>query len=635
MKKPMKMIFKNLRFILLWTIAFGLYTANAQTRLEMADDAFQNTQYTVALEHYLKVMEKGKAKPDVLFNMAECYRYTCNLEKALEFYSRAIGAGYEQPNVIFLQGNILMQQGKYSEAEKKMNEFLEKQPNDKDAIRLLNSAKFAQKSQQEPTIYTVQNTTAINTQYNDYAAAYLKSKVVFTSSRVETGTNIYTYDGQGFSDLFETSYNLKDKSWSKPAKIAALSTLFNDGTFSYCEKTKTAYFEQCNGSNGKESFCTIMESVYDEANNTWGAPKAITTTLPAKTDIHHPAISADGMILYFVSKMDGGLGGSDIWSLTRSGAQWSNPTNLGININTEFDEMFPTLYKDSILYFTSEGHNGFGGLDIFSSLNQGGWQAASNMKAPFNSSADDFGIVFNADRSGGFFTSNRIGGAGGDDIYNFFVTPITLVVKGKVTDVDGNSPLKNALVVLSLEDGTTDSTRTNANGEYEFSLDKNKNYKINVSNPGYFGDSKKLSTQGEMFSKEFSKKTGHNYDFAIKRIPKEEVKIDDIFYDYNSYALREESKPNLDKLVKLLEDTPDAMIQINSHTDERGQAKYNMELSDNRAKSVVMYLIEKGIKPARLSSKGYGFSMPVVKGAKTEEEHQLNRRTAFKVINNN
>jgi outer membrane protein OmpA-like peptidoglycan-associated protein len=137
-----------------------------------------------------------------------------------------------------------------------------------------------------------------------------------------------------------------------------------------------------------------------------------------------------------------------------------------------------------------------------------------------------------------------------------------------------------------------------------------------------------------MYSKEFSKATGYNYDFAIKKIPKEEIRIDDIYYDYNSYALREESKPNLDKLVKLLEDTPGAIIQINSHTDERGSFKYNMELSENRAKSVVLYLIEKGIDPARLSSKGYGFTMPVVKNAKTEEEHQLNRRTTFKVISN-
>jgi peptidoglycan-associated lipoprotein len=630
----MKLLFGNYKFIVLWTMVYGLWTTNAQTRLEMADEAFQNRLYTTALEHYLKVMEKGKTKPEVIFNMAECYRFTGKHDKALEYYGRAVSSGYEEPNAIYHQGNILIQQGKYAEAEKKMNAFLEKMPNDKDAIRLLNSAKFAQKAQQEATIYTVQNVAALNTPFSEYGTAYLKNKIVFTSSRMEAGSNVYAFDGQGFSDLFETSYNIKDKSWSKPAKIAALSTPYNDGTFSYCEKTKTAYFVQCNGANGKNDFCTIMESVYDDANNSWSAPKPINTTLPAKTDIHHPAISADGMILYFTGKMDGGFGGSDIWMLNKRGLQWENPTNLGTGVNTEFDEMFPTLHGDSVLYFASEGHTGLGGLDIFKSVYRGGWTTATNLKAPFNSSADDFGIIFNADKSEGYFTSSRAGGAGSDDIYTFFLTPITLTVKGKVTDIDGNAPLKNALVVLTLDDGTSDTTRTNDKGEYEFQLNKNKNYKINVSNPGYFGDSKKLSTQGEMFSKEFSKATGHNYDFSIKKIPKEEIRIDDIYYDYNSYALREESKPNLDKLVKLLEDTPDAVIQINSHTDERGQPKYNMELSDNRARSVVLYLIEKGINPARLSSKGYGFTSPVVKGAKTEEEHQLNRRTTFKVISN-
>jgi outer membrane protein OmpA-like peptidoglycan-associated protein len=348
-----------------------------------------------------------------------------------------------------------------------------------------------------------------------------------------------------------------------------------------------------------------------------------------------PSISSDGKQLYFASRMEGSTGGSDVWVTTYNGSQWGEPQNLGTTINTEFDEMFPVVFHDSILYFSSEGNIGYGGLDLFYSVKSNGtWGKPVNLKAPFNSSADDFAIVYNNDKSAGYFSSNRTGGAGSDDIYSFFLTPVNLTVKGRVTDVDGGNALVNAMVILSSADGN-DTTYTNANGEYTFVLDKDKDYKINVISPGYFGDSRRLTTQGEKFSKEFSKANGNNYDFSIKKIPKTEIKIENIYYDYDSYNLRDESKPELDKLVKLLEDTPDANVQINSHTDERGKFDYNMKLSENRAKSVVDYLIEKGISPGRLSSKGFASSQPVIKNAKTEEEHQMNRRTTFQVLNNN
>jgi peptidoglycan-associated lipoprotein len=619
-------------------LLFAIVAAYAQTRLELADEAYDNKQFTVALEGYQKVLlGKVKDRKEITYKVAECYRYTGQYEKAIEWYNRAKSEGYDQPNIIFQNAKILMQQGKYADAQTKLNDFLAQQPNDKDALRMLDNAKYAQNANEQPTIYTVQNITSLNTAYNDYSLVPVKSKVVFSSSRIENKeeTSIYTFDGQGFSDFYESSYNIKDKIWSKPQKITALNTPFNEGSFTYCEKTKSAYFTQCNGKSGKDELCGIFESTLDD-NGVWSAPKALYTTITQKVDLWHPSVTSDGQLIYFVTKMEGGAGNSDIWMLQKRGLQWEQATNLGPVINTEFDEMFPVIFQDSILYFSSEGHNGFGGLDIFYSIKRdGNWTKPANLKAPFNSSADDFHMVFTAkDRSEGYFTSNRMGGAGADDLYTFFLTPINLIVKGKVTDVDGNTPLKGAMVVLTTADGLTDTTFTNDKGEYEFKLDKNKDYKINVNNPGYFGDSKKLTTQGEMYSKEFSKANGNNYDFSIKRIPKEEIKIDDIYYDYNSFTLRDESKPNLDKLVKLLEDTPEANIQLNSHTDERGKQPYNQQLSENRAKSVVEYLVSKGIYPARLTYKGWGFAQPVVKGAKTEEEHQLNRRTTFRVLNN-
>lgn len=610
----------------------------AQTNLEMAMESYNAKEYTIALELFQKVLKKptkGTDIADITFKIAECYRYTGKYDDALTLYKKAREAGYTNPNSYYLEASVYFKQGKFDLAQKLLETFLEKVPDDKEATQMLNNCRFVQSISEEKSIYTLKNESGLNSAYNDYAPVLINDQMFFTSSRLEEkGQEIYSYDGQGFSAIYAATYTKEDKSWSKPVKVAALTSNVNDGVLSYCEKTKTGYFTRCNENKVKASnLCRIMETTYDESSRTWSTPRAISLSFVQKVDMNQPGISADGNKLYFAAKMEGGMGGSDIWVMTKNGSQWGEPQNLGEGINTSFDELFPTE-NNGLLYFSSDGYVGYGGLDIYSSSNTNGtWTKPANLKAPFNSSGDDFFISFLKDGSG-YLTSNRIGGAGGDDIYYFYLTPVILTVKGKISDVDDNRPLAGAIIYLTTADGHIDSTTTNANGEYSFNLDKDRDYKISVSNPGYFGDSRKLTTQGEKFSKEFSKATGYNYDFAIKKIPKTEIKIDNIYYDYDSYTLREESKPSLDKLVKLLEDTPGAIVQINSHTDERGKQDYNQKLSENRARSVVEYLISKGISEGRLTWKGFGFSQPVVKGAKTEEDHQKNRRTAFQVISN-
>lgn len=624
------------KYISLLTLFFTAQIAFAQTNLELATEAFANKQYTTALELYQKVLKKPEKKADlaqIKFNVAECYRYNGKNEDAITWYNQAKAEGYANPNYLFHQGNIYLKQGKYEEAQQKFESFLAAVPNDKDATRLINNCKFAVSGSLDPWLYTYKNEKELNSIYNDYAAMQLKYLLVFTSSRIEDkDAEVYSYDGQGFSDLYQAAYFKEDKTWSKAKKIGAISAGQNDGVLTYCEKTKTVYFTRCNDGKSKENFCKIYEASYDDATNVFGTPKPITLSFTQKADIEQPAVTADGSKLYFVSRMDGGIGGTDIWYCRNNGSGWDEPVNAGNVINTEFDEMFPVV-RDSALLFSSEGNVGYGGLDLFSSvLSNGTWSKPQNFKTPFNSSADDFYMALNSDGKSGYFSSSRKDGVGGDDIYSFFLTPVNLTVKGRITDTETGQPIAGATVVLTATDGTTDTTTTNANGDYVFNLGADKDYKINVLNPGYFGDSRKLSTQGEKFSKEFSKANGQNYDFSIKRIPKTEIKIDNIYYDLDSFVLREESKPSLDKLVKILEDTPDAFVQINSHTDERGKEVYNNVLSQNRAKSVVDYLVSKGISEGRLSAKGFGFSQPVIKGAKVEEEHQQNRRTAFQVI---
>lgn len=612
----------------------------AQTNLELADASYNNKDYTEAIGLYQKVLKKPtKQTPiaDIKYKVAESYRYTGKYTEALDYYEQAKTDGYSNPNYLYQEGMIYLKQANYAKAEEKFNAFLALQPNDKDATRQLNNIKFIQTATQEPVFHTVSNVTSLNTIYNDYAAAPVGNTVTFTSSRLEDKAQVYSFDGQGFTDIYQAIYNKEGKTWEKALLLASLSTPVNEGELSYSPVTKTAYFTRGNDAKSKDkkklNLLSIMETSYDEATNSWSAPKFIELSNPQVADMGQPSVSISGDKLYFVSKMEGSLGGNDIWMMQKSGNTWGTPVNLGVTINTDGDEMFPVA-TDSVLYFASDGHPGYGALDIFAStITNGTYNKPSNLKQPFNSSADDFYLTYNIDKTSGYFTSNRVGGAGGDDIYNFFLTPVNLTVKGRITDQDNGQPIAGVQVVLTTATGS-DTAYTNANGDYTFNLDKDKDYKINVLTPGYFGDSRKLSTQGEKFSKEFSKATGNNYDFAIKRIPKEEIKIEDIYYDYDSYNLREESKPSLDKLVKLLEDTPGALVQINSHTDERGKFDYNLKLSENRAKSVVDYLVSKGISAGRLSSKGFASSQPVVKGAKTEEEHQKNRRTTFQVLKN-
>lgn len=626
------------KYLTIFTLCVAIGICSAQTNLELANEAFNAKEYTAALPLFEKVLKKPEKKTDladIKFKMAECYRYNGKPDEAIDWYNQAKAEGYANPNYLFHQANIYLKQGKYEQAQKKFENFLEAQPNDKDATRLLNNCKYALTTAQDSSLYTFKNEKELNTIYSDYAAAPLKYLLVFTSSRIsEKGEAVYSYDGQGFSDLYQAAYYKEDKTWSKAKKLESISAAGNDGVLSYCEKTKTVYFTRCNDGKGKNNYCRIFEASYDEATNLFGTPKPIALSFQQKGDMEQPAIVTNGDKLWFASRMEGGNGGSDLWYMRKEGNSWSEPVNAGTVINTEFDEMFPVL-RDSVLYYSSEGNIGYGGLDLYyTTINNGIWNKPVNLKAPFNSSADDFFIAYNSDNKSGYFSSNRSGGAGSDDIYSFFLTPVNIIVKGRISDMETNQPIVGAIVVLSAADGTSDTTTTNANGEYLFNLDKDKDYKINVLNPGYFGDSRKLSTQGVKASKEYSKANGQNYDFAIKRIPKEEIKIDNIYYDYDSYNLREESKPGLDKLVKLLEDTPGALVQINSHTDERGKFDYNLTLSDNRAKSVVEYLISKGISAGRLSSKGFSSSQPVVKNAKTEEEHQMNRRTTFQVLKN-
>jgi peptidoglycan-associated lipoprotein len=385
----------------------------------------------------------------------------------------------------------------------------------------------------------------------------------------------------------------------------------------------------------------------------WSEPKNI-GLLPDSLVSAHPSLSKDGLTLYFVSDLGGGFGKKDIWKVTRvrPGDLWSKPVNLGPDINTSGDELFPYIREDGTLYFSSDGLIGLGGLDIFKATQQpdGSW-AVLNMKPPVNSFADDFGIAFEDDNEKGIFSSTRKG-KGDDDLYSFELPPLRFNVTGLVKDEKAGTPIPSSVVQLIASDGSNLQAETGAGGDFKFALKPEVDYIFLASKRGYLNGKEKETTKGQDKSRDFM------VTILLTGIDKP-IELPNILYDFGKWDLRPESMVSLDKLVETLLDNPNVTIELMSHTDSRDTEEYNQTLSQKRAQVVVQYLIDKGIESDRLLAKGYGESTPKIVDAgvagdnpylkigtvlseqfintlQTEEQkeiaHQINRRTEFKVV---
>jgi peptidoglycan-associated lipoprotein len=388
-------------------------------------------------------------------------------------------------------------------------------------------------------------------------------------------------------------------------------------------------------------------------NDNWTKEKVIDIAKDSVV-VAHPAISPDGATLYFVSDMPGGQGGKDIWKVTREGDKdtWGRPENLGPTINTSGDEMFPYVHSDGTLYFSSNGHIGLGGLDIFKAKQENNKWVVENMGYPINSHADDFGICFQAESEQGFFSSNREI-KGDDNIYKFSLPPLKFTLTGVVKDEKTERTLSDATVKIISSDGIMDEIQTNSNGSFTVTLKSSTDYVFMASKQGYLNGKERETTKGYDRSKTF------NIEIKLISVAKP-IEVPNIFYDFAKWDLRPESMVSLDYLVETLNDNPNITIELGSHTDSRGSEQANNELSQKRAQSVVNYLIEKGIARDRLTAKGYGKSSPKVvddviseqypflrngitltesyinslpnENQEQETAHQFNRRTEFRVL---
>ncbi len=655
---------KNLKKLALTTIAIMafVFSVSAQKNyLKDADVAYENHQYFNAIELYKQAytkVKKADAKSRILFRTGDAYHQINDLKGAETYYSKAIKAKYPDPIAILNLADVLKAQQKYPEAIVEYNNYKKEMPSD---VRGENGVKSCELAQQwkdakntPETRLKVENMALLNSKESDFSPAYSDKKytsLIFTSTRQGATGSIDITNGQNHSDLYEAKLD-KNGKWSTPAPLATtIVSKMNEASVSVSKKGDVMFMTRCPEAKGKVLKCQLY--VCKKQGPSWAEPEP----LPFNVDsvaFAHPAINVAGDVLYFTSKLAGGYGGKDIWMSTYSKKDkaWGQPVNLGPSINTSGDEMYPYMADDDkTLYFSSNYHLGMGGLDIFKaekSTDGKFTKAPENLKSPMNSAGDDFGIIFEGKKIKGYFTSNREGGKGSDDIYSFILPPLNFNLTGTVVSDENNEPVQNASIHLKGSNGDMFEFNTGADGKYNFKLKENTSYEVTVATGkttasksytlGFLAnkDMGKLTTVDENESKDFVK------DFALTPV-KAEIRFPAVLYDLGKATLRPESKDSLNFLYQTLIDNPTIVIELQSHTDSRGSNTANQKLSEERAKSCVVYLSEeKKIPLARLTSKGWGEGKLLIKDAvinkaKTKEEkealHQKNRRTVFRIIN--
>jgi len=645
--------------IILLTVACLQDSPAQKRKAERAYSSFSAGEYYDAIDlfkdSYSKARKTDKATRNELgFMIAECYRLTNDPRNAETWYRLAVKSSFSKPEAQYWLAESLKKSGKYQQAIDELKKYKQVAPSDSRADQEILACELAGEWQRNPESYKVEEMKDLNSKDSDFSPAYGRDDfgvIYFTSSREDAaGNKTHGATGQSFTDIFESRLDKKSK-WSTPVPVENLNSDSEDGTPCFSSDFKEVYFTRCEAGKREKKGCMIMVS--KRTGDKWSDP--VNTGILADSLVAaHPALSSDGLTMYFVSDMPGSYGLKDIYVATRTDESdsWSAPRNLGPDINTSGNELFPYIRDDGSLYFASDGHIGMGGLDIFKATSQpdGSW-VVKNMKSPINSYSDDFGISFENGNERGIFSSTRKG-RGNDELYTFELPPLKFNVTGLVKDEKTGSPIQGSVVQLIASDGSNLQAETGASGDFKFALKQDVDYIFLASKRGYLNGKEKETTKAQEKSRDYM------VTILLTAIDKP-IELPNIFYDFGKWDLRPESMVSLDKLVETLTDNPNVTIELMSHTDSRDTEEYNQDLSQKRAQSVVQYLIEKGIEPERLSPKGYGESTPKVvdsaiaaqnpflkQGTSLSEQyintlaseeqkeiaHQINRRTEFRVL---
>ena len=645
----------------LWLSAIGCLFSCKSVKLSDAEEKQRIGEYYEAAAMYRKLYTKTSPKKRdlrgyIAYRMAECNRMINSTDKALSGYLNAVRYKYPDSILHLRVGQMLQRKGRYNEAIKQYDTYLMYNPGSQLAYNGIEGCRLAPEWRKNPTRYEVRRMEKFNSRRGEFSpmlAGENYDQLYFASSRTkDKDAKLNAITGQ-YNNNFYLVKQDENGNWLAPEELEdEVNTEFDEGTPSFTADGNTMYYTYCSEDETGDRTAEIYTSTRSSAK--WGKGTRVSIVNDSITALGHPAISPDGKYIYFVSDVVGGFGGKDIYRARVEGGSFGPMENLGPEINTTGDEMFPYVRDSVTLYFSSSGHPGMGGLDLFRAVQDstGHWRV-ENMQYPINSSSDDFGITFAGNREKGFFSSNRNDARGFDHLYEFEKPVITVHIEGYVNDVD-EYPIQDATVQIVGRDGLNAKVLTNKDGEYMVELERDIRYVMMASARGYLNQNYELHTGPE------EKSETYIVDFFLSPINKPVV-IDNIFYDFDKASLRPESKKALDELIKMLNDNPNVTIELRSHTDRKGTEQYNERLAQRRAQSVVDYLSAGGIAADRLEAKGYGESVPkevnrkiarqydflkegdvlteefVLKLTPEQQEiaDQLNRRTEFKVLRTN
>lgn len=642
--------------LLLTAVAAGCRTP----KLSEADAQFQRGEYYDASVTYKKVYNKLRKKEErpqrgeVAFKMGRCYRLLNMSARASAAFQNALRYEYPDSTTHFMLAQALHADGKYASALRSYDKYLEFCPDDSLAINCAEGCRTAQEIRARGSRYVVKQAKLFNSRRADFCPMYLGAdcdQIYYTSTTEKaTGDKKSEITGMKNADVFFSKKNEKGE-WERPEPVEGeLNTEFDEGIVAFSPDAQTMYLTKARRELNAPTSVEIYTSTRSDAK--WSAPVKFEITADTLSTFGHPAVSPDGEYLYFVSDMPGGYGGKDIWRISLKERQGSL-VNLGPDINTEGNDDFPYVRSDGSLYFSSDGHPGMGGLDIFRATAVGDpadlrWKV-ENMGFPINSAGDDFGITFGKGEDG-FFSSNRGDARGYDHIYSFEYDPVRITIEGLVMDKD-EEPVKNAIIRIVGNDGSNQKEVARDDGSFSFALQRGVKYVMLAGAKGYLNQKQEFASDSTM------EDANYWVEFILPSISKPSV-VENIFYDYDKADLRPESKTALNELIAVLHDNPNVTIEMASHTDRWGSDAYNINLSERRAKSVVDYLVENGISRDRLQPHGYGKSRPktvtkriarlypqfkegdilteeFIKTLSKEDQQaadQINRRTEFSVL---
>ncbi len=644
----------KIKVILLLMLGFTSVLAQ-KTKLTNADKKFDNLAYIDAIEVYQNVAKKGYKSVDLFQKLGDAYYFNANLSEANKWYTELFDLGQEvAPEYYFRYAQTLKSLEDYKKADNYLTLFSKKTSNDNRSKIFASNRDYLAEIKKNSGRQKIED-AGINSRYSDYGGAFYKDDFIFTSARDTGGVSvkIHKWTNASFYNLYSAKVNPEGYLTSPEPLGRKVNSKFNESSAVFTKDGNTMYFTRNNFLNGKQktdASKTTLLKLYKAtklSNDQWGN----VVELPFNSDDYscaHPALSPDDKILYFASNMPGTVGESDIFKVTiNNDGSFGKPESLGGGINTESRETFPFVTDDNVMFFSSDGQQGLGGLDVFSVkfFENGTTSKIFNVGSPVNSPKDDFAYIFDVTSKFGFFSSNREGGKGNDDIYKFEETiPLEYNCKHIVTGViqDEETEQKIANAKITIFDEKMNAIRemiSNENGEYKLEgLDCEKTYFARAEAADYEVVEKSFvtgSTSGQtlvnfLVNKRI-KKVGVGSDLA------KTFNIKIIYFDLDKSNIRQDAALELEKILQVMKQYPTMKVDVRSHTDCRQTAKYNLALSDRRAKATIAWLIKNGISADRLTGKGYGESQlvndcgcePTNNSPCSEEEHQANRRSEF------